>query len=84
MEILEILFALVQACGCVAEVMAVTSPVGAGISAVKVQKNRKERRAAQQAGQTPPAPATPWWWLLGIFLFATVFFVGLVFVKYSH
>jgi hypothetical protein len=83
MEPFELGYALLQACGCALEVMAVTTPVGTGVAAVKVQKNRKARRLANQAGEVPPPPATAWWWALAVFLFASVFFIGLVIYKYS-
>jgi hypothetical protein len=46
MEILELLFVLVQGCGCVLEVLAALGWAGAGGAGLQARKKLKERRAA--------------------------------------
>jgi hypothetical protein len=76
-ELLDLGYVLVQACGCFLEFMAVGSTVGTGVSAVKVQKNKVARRAAQQAGEAPP-PQTAWRWAFWVLLGLSVLLSGLV------
>jgi hypothetical protein len=87
MEILEIgqlLWALVEACGCFLEFMAVSSNVGAVATAVKASKQTKARRAARESGQEVPQPATRWWALFGVLLFLGALLTGLVFLKWTR
>jgi len=81
MEILEVLFVLSQACGCMAELAALGSNVGVGVAAVKVGKGRKAQRAAREAGEPVPANRGPVAALLVLVFFA-VFFTGLVALKW--
>ena len=50
MEILEIIFAVLEGCGCLLELFAAASTVSAGAAGVKVREKLKQRRAAKQQG----------------------------------
>jgi hypothetical protein len=81
MEVLDLLFVLIQGCGCFLEFMAVGSNVGAGVAAVKVQKVRKARQVARAQGEPPPPDNRAVAALVAL-LFAAVFFTGLVLWKW--
>jgi hypothetical protein len=50
MELLELGWALVEGCGCLLEILALTTDVGAGVAGVRALRQRKERRAAGEPG----------------------------------
>lgn len=83
MEILEILYALTQACGCFLEVFAVGTNVGAGVAGVKAQKTRQLRRAAQEHGEPTP-PHNGWSWLFFGLLLVGLALLGLTIWKYTR
>lgn len=53
MEILELIFVLLQSCSCVGEMLALGSTVGTGTAGVKAYQNRKGAR-----GKFPDQPPT--------------------------
>jgi hypothetical protein len=74
---------LVEALGCFLEFMAVGSNVGAGVAAFKVQKRRKAKKEACQAGKPEPTYLGAMAALV-ILGFAAVFFTGLIVLKWAR
>ena len=58
-EIFELLFALVQGCGCFLEFMALGTNVGAGVAGAKAHRTGQLRREARERGE--PAPRFNGW-----------------------
>jgi hypothetical protein len=81
MEILELIYALIQACGCFLEVAALGSSAGAGVAGYKAKQSEQARKQAEAKGEEPP-PRNPYWiWFVAL-IFVAVFLVGLLFFKY--
>ncbi|MBI3410304.1 MAG: hypothetical protein HY040_18350 [Planctomycetes bacterium] len=80
MEIFEIAYALIQACGCLLDFFALGSGVGAGVAGVKANQQRKAGKEARARGEDPPKNKATLWFVL--LLFGTFFFVGLMVLKY--
>lgn len=76
MEILELLFASGEACGCFIQVLAAIVDVSAGVQTYRVGKKLSERNQARQAGaeDLPPRPTV---WPLVLLVFTAVFLTGL-------
>ncbi|GEM_PF-7086948 len=75
MEILELLFASADACGCFVQVLAAVLDVSAGVRGYQVGKQLKQRRAACAHGEEPsPKPLV---WPFVVLVFAAVFCTGL-------
>lgn len=80
MEFLPIIEGLIYGCGCLLDIMAASSGVGAGVAGVQANQQRKNRKAAKERGETPPRnTATPWFVLL---LIAAILTGTLVLFKY--
>jgi hypothetical protein len=82
-EILELLFALVQGCGCFLEVMALGTNVGAGVAGVKARRTRKIRREARERGE-PVAPHNGWFWAFLVLLAGGLVLLALTIWKYTR
>lgn len=80
MEIFEVLWAIVQGCGCFLELFAASSSAAAGAAAYQANKDRKARKAAQAEGTQPPSRLALWLFLA--FLFLAVFSAGLIVWKW--
>lgn len=80
MEILEIIWALIQGCGCLLDVFAATSAVGAGVAGVKANQERKSGKAAKARGEKSSQNKAAIWFVA--LLFIAFFLVGLMFFKY--
>jgi hypothetical protein len=75
MEILEVLLASADACGCFVQILAAIFDVSAGVHGYQVGKKVKERKAAAARGdELPRKPAI---WPLLLLVLAGVFFTGL-------
>ena len=75
MEILELLFASADACGCFVQILAAVMDISAGVHGYQVGKKIKERRQAQAHGE--PVPNKPTLWPLIVLVFGAVFVTGL-------
>jgi hypothetical protein len=82
-EILELLYALIQGCGCFLEVMALGTNVGAGAAGVRAYRTGKTRREARERGE-PVAPHNGWLWAFLALLAAGTFLLGLTIWKYTR
>jgi hypothetical protein len=82
-EILELLFALVQGCGCFLEVMALGSNLGAGVTGVKAHQTRKIRNEARTRGEPTP-PHNGWFWAFLALAVVGFVLVGLTIWKYAR
>lgn len=80
MEALELVYAAIQVCGCLAEVMAASSTVGAGVAGVKANQVRKKRKEAEARGEAPPVNNAAI--VFCILLFIAIVLVGFVLFKY--
>jgi hypothetical protein len=81
-EILEILYALTQFCGCMLELFALGTGAGAGVAGYKAKKTSDARKEALAKGEAPPL-YNPYWFLFVVLVGVAVFCVGLLFFKYS-
>ena len=75
MEILELLFASGEACGCFVQVLAALIDIGAGMQGYQVGKKIKARRQAQAHGD--PVPNKPLLWPFLLLAFFAVCLTGL-------
>lgn len=82
MEILELIWAGIQICGCFLECLAAFSGGGAAYTGAKTLQNRKHRREQIAHGEKPE-PKTPIWQFV-VLAFAAVFFTGLLVFKYTR
>jgi hypothetical protein len=82
-EILELLFVLVQGCGCFLEVMALGTNVGAGVAGVKARRAGQVRREARERGE-PAAPHNGWFWVFLGLLGTGLVLIGLTVWKYAR
>jgi len=82
MDILEIVFALIQGCGCFLDLCAAGSSVGAGVAGVKANQGRQLRKEAMRRGEQPPANKAALWFVLLLIIAASL--VVLVLWKYSR
>jgi hypothetical protein len=82
-ELLELLFVLVQGCGCFLEVMALGTNVGAGVAGVKARRTGRLRREARERGE-PAAPYNGWFWLFLGLLATGLVLIGLTVWKYAR
>jgi hypothetical protein len=82
-EIFELLFALVQGCGCFLEIMALGTNAGAGYAGVKARRTGQQRRAARERGE-PDAPYNGWFWLFVLLLSLGLGLLGLTIWKYAR
>lgn len=61
MEIFEVIFGGLQLCDCFVGLLSLVSATGGAVEARRGTANRRERRAAKQAGQKPPpVPRDNW------------------------
>ena len=80
MEILELLFAAGDACGCFVQILAAIFDVSAGVRGYQVGKQIKKRKQAEAHGdELPKKPAI---WPLALLVFAAVFFTGLALLAF--
>jgi H+/Cl- antiporter ClcA len=82
-EIVELLFLLVQGCGCFLDMMALGTTVGTGAAGVKAYKSGVVRRRAQELGE-PTTPHNPWLWVFLCLLALCCFLVGLLVWRYAR
>lgn len=82
MEILELIYALIQMAGCCLELSAGLSSVGAGVSGAKAYQKHQDRVEAKKTGQAD-VPSNPYFWTFLLLLFATFFLVGVLVWKWS-
>ncbi len=83
MEILELVFALFQACGCFLEIMALGTNVSAGVAGVKAHRAGKVRREARERGEPVP-PHNGWLWAFVALVVVGTFLLGLTIWKYAR
>lgn len=81
MEILELIYAVIQFAGCCLELTAGASGVGAGVTGTKAYQRHKTRQQGKEAGQTD-LPSNPYLWTFLILLFVSFFLVGVVVWKW--
>jgi hypothetical protein len=82
-EILELLFALAQGCGCFLEFMALGTNVGAGYAGVKARRTGRLRRTARERGE-PDVPFNGWFWAFIILLSMGLGILSLTVWKYAR
>ena len=80
MEILELLFASADACGCFVQVLAALVDLSAGVTGYRVGKKVKERRQAAARGDE--LPKKPSIWPLVVLVFAAVFVTGFALIQW--
>lgn len=72
MEILEFIFGGLQLCDCFLGLLSVSSAAGGAVQARRGTANRRDRRAAKQAGEKPPPVSRDNWLALILILCAVV------------
>jgi hypothetical protein len=82
-EVLEVIFTLIQACGCFLDIMTVGTNVGAGVAGVKAYHAHKVRRKAQERGE-PIAPNNRWVLVFLALLSAGLLLLCLTVWKYAR
>ena len=80
MEILELLVAAPEFCGCFLELFALGTSGGAAATGVKARQRSKVRKEARAHGEEPPKNPYAVWFVVLVFL--AVFAVGLVAFKW--
>lgn len=77
MDIIEVLFGLLQFVDCCVWVSASVSGAGTGITGAKAVERHHVRQEAKKAGDVHP-PGNPYLWTFLVMLFLTFFFVGAI------
>ncbi|MCS7047567.1 MAG: hypothetical protein NZO58_14515 [Gemmataceae bacterium] len=80
MEILEVVVALMNGCGCFLEMVAGVANFFAGWTGYRLRRELREHRDASEHGEA--APAQPRVWPFVLLVFSAVFLTGLVAFKW--